>query len=184
MKEETNNSTGIDLCIWCCFPCLFLCMSIEKCFQSSFLCCCQILTCECKTTANEKISNRDLNNNQIDNSNGHDYRESEEDDFTEIITSNESIRSTNKDLIVSLISEQIPEITDDERKLLRNAIQEYKFDYSYEFNFYGKTKFVKYKNSKEIDWSASINNQTMDIAECWSKYDRSFGISDLIDKYK
>ena len=148
------------------------------------MCCCQILACECKTTASEKVGNKDISNNQINKSNEHDCRGSKEDDFTEIVTSNESIRSTNKDLIVNLISEQIPEITDDEKKLLRNAIQEYKFNYSYEFNFSGKTKFVKYKNSKEIDWSASINNQTMDIAECWNKYDRSFGISDLIDKYK
>ena len=121
MIEETNNSTGSDLCIWCCFPCLFLCLSIEKCFQSSFLCCCQILACECKTSASEKVGNKDMSNNQINKSNEHDCRGSKEDDFTEIVTSNESIRSTNKDLIVNLISEQIPEITDDEKKLLRTG---------------------------------------------------------------
>jgi len=62
-KKENNLEQYKDIksnfnCELCCMPCLLFFLSLEKCFQASCLCCCQILACECKTTASEKVSNK------------------------------------------------------------------------------------------------------------------------------
>ena len=179
MTENTESEN--NPCIWCCFPCLFFWVTIEKCLQASCLCCCQICACECKTTANEKINNKeDILNNENDN----DSEDNIEDEFTDIVINDYSVKATNSNFILYLIMEQFPNIEDDDKKQLINAIHEYKFDKNYEFSFYGKIKYIKYKNSMDINWVASINQQTMDIAEDWSKYDRQSGITGLIERYK
>lgn len=182
-KQKINN-TNDDPCMWCCFPCIFLILSIEKCLQSSCLCCCQILACECKTTANEKINNI-KNDKEIDMESNIDNKSIEEE-FIEIVPriNRLSAKATNANFILYLIIQQLPNMKDDDKKLLINSIKEYKFNSDYEFSFAGKSEYVKYRNSEDINWIASTNQQTLDIAENWCKYDRESGIEGLIERYK
>ena len=73
---------------------------------------------------------------------------------------------------------------DDDKNLLLTSIEQYKFNKDYEFSFAGKTKYVNCEDGKDINWTASINQQTLDIAEDWCKYDRESGIEGLIERYK
>ena len=166
MTKNINN--GGDPCMWCCFPCLVVWLSLEKCLQASCVCCCQILACDFKTTANQKVSNKSIN----------------EYEFTEIGINIDSIRSSNKDFIVSLVSNHVSKISDDEKKMLGDAVQEYKFVNDYEFCSTGKTKLIKYKDNDKINWTASINNQTMDIAEDWINNHKNKELISLIARYK
>jgi hypothetical protein len=167
-KQKTNN-TGNDQCICNCYPCFIVWISIVNYVQTSYLCCCQLLVCNFCMTSNEKVSNDDLYSSN---------------DFTEIGINADTIKSSNKDFIIELVNDQLSYFSDDEKKLLASAIQGYKFVNDYDFSFSGKTKLVKYKNNDRINWTASINNQTIDIAEDWSKYHKNTGIEGLILKYK
>lgn len=178
-KQKTNNVGG-DPCMWCCFPCLIVWLSLEKCLQTSCLCCCQILACDFKSTANEKI------NEKQDNVEGNIDDENVEQEFIEIVPrpNRLSAKSNNASFILYLIIQQLPDMKDDDKNLLLTSIEEYNFDKDYEFSFTGKSKYVYFRNSKDINWIASINQQTLDIAESWCKYDRESGIKGLIERYK
>lgn len=178
-KQITNNNGG-DPCMWCCFPCLIVWLSLEKCLQTSCLCCCQVLACDFKSTANEKI------NNKQDNVEGNIDNENIEQEYVEIVPRSNrlSTKSNNANFILYLIIQQLPDMKDDDKNLLLTSIEEYKFDKDYEFSFAGKSKYVYFRNSKDINWAASINQQTLDIAESWCKYDRESGIEGLITRYK
>ena len=181
MSEKTENTESKNNpCIWCCFPCLFLWVTIEKCIQTSCLCCCQILACDFKSTANEKI------NNKQDNVEGNIDYENIEQEYVEIVPSitRLSAKANNASFILYLIIQQLPEMNDDDKNLLLTSIEQYKFNKDYEFSFAGKSKYVYFRNSKDINWTASINQQTLDIADDWCKYDRQSGITGLIERYK
>ena len=178
-KQKTNN-TGGDPCMWCCFPCLIICLTLEKCLQTSCLCCCQVLACDFKSTANEKI------NNKQDNVEGNIDEENVEQEFIEIVPRSNrlSAKANNASFILYLIIQQLPDMKDDDKNLLLTSIEQYKFNKDYEFSFAGKTKYVNCEDGKDINWTASINQQTLDIAEDWCKYDRESGIEGLIERYK
>lgn len=181
MAENKENNRNIDNpCIWCCFPCLIVWVSLEKCLQTSCLCCCQILACDFKSTASEKI------NDKQDNIESNMENENTEQEFVEILpnVTRTSAKANNASFILYLIIQQLPDMKDDDKNLLIKSIEEYKFDNDYEFSFAGKSKYVNYRNSKDINWIASTNQQTLDIAEDWCKYDRDSGIEGLIERYK